>query len=96
MTRAGATVSVIALGTEKSQDADLLKEIAELGQGRIFFCDRPGDIPDIFTQETISVPGPPFWKNQTPCTARPVEPDCRGTAGLAPDDRRVQPLLPEG
>ena len=55
MTRAGATVSVIALGTEKSQDADLLKEIAELGQGRIFFCDRPGDIPDIFTQETISV-----------------------------------------
>ena len=66
MTRAGATVSVIALGTEKSQDAELLKEIAELGQGRIFFCDRPGDIPDIFTQETISVARAAFLEEQTP------------------------------
>lgn len=66
MTQAGATVSVIALGTEKSSDAALLKEIAELGKGRIFFCDRPGDIPDIFTQETISVARSAFLEEKTP------------------------------
>jgi len=66
MVREGATVSVIALGTEKSADAGLLKEIADLGQGRIFFCDRPKDIPNIFAQETISVARAAFIKERTP------------------------------
>lgn len=66
MVKEGSTVSVIALGTEKSADAALLKEIAELGQGRIFFCDRPGDIPNIFAQETISVARAAFIRERTP------------------------------
>ena len=33
----GATVSVIGLGTEADKDADLLKDIAARGKGRIFF-----------------------------------------------------------
>lgn len=66
MVKEGTTVSVIALGSEKSSDAALLKEIAELGQGRIFFCDRPGDIPNIFAQETISVARSAFIRERTP------------------------------
>ncbi len=66
MVKEGATVSVIALGTEKSADAGLLKEIADLGRGRIFFCDRPANIPNIFAQETISVARATFIKERTP------------------------------
>lgn len=65
MVKEGATVSVIALGTEKSADAGLLREIAELGRGRIFFCDRPGDIPGIFAQETVSVARAAFIRERT-------------------------------
>ena len=72
MVKEGATVSVIALGTEKSADAGLLREIAELGRGRIFFCDRPGDIPGIFAQETVSVARAAFIRERTLL---------RGTAG---------------
>lgn len=71
MTAAGATVSVIALGTKTSSDARLLEEIASLGKGRIFFCDRPGDIPGIFAQETVSVARATFIKDPTPVHGTP-------------------------
>lgn len=71
MIKEGATVSVIALGSEKSGDASLLKEIAELGEGRIFFCDQPGDIPNIFAQETISVARAVFIRERTPLHSTP-------------------------
>ncbi len=55
MAREEVTVSVIALGNEGSSDAALLREIADLGRGRVYFCENPGDIPAIFAQETVSV-----------------------------------------
>jgi uncharacterized membrane protein len=55
MVDAGATVSVIGMGTEKDSDAALLKEIAELGKGRIFFTDEPSTLPALFAQETVTV-----------------------------------------
>ncbi len=51
----GGTCSVIALGTEHDSDADFLKDVALLGKGRIFFTDRPEDLPNVFTAETIAV-----------------------------------------
>ena len=54
-TKAGITVSVIAMGTEQDSDANLLKEIAALGQGRISFAVEPGDIPRLFAQETLRI-----------------------------------------
>ncbi len=62
----GATVSVIAMGTPTDCDADLLKEIAKLGEGRIFFCDNPKDIPHVFAQETVSVARATFIREVTP------------------------------
>ncbi len=55
MTDEGATVSVIGLGTDRDVDSELCKEIAKLGNGRIFFSDRPMDIPKIFAQETVTI-----------------------------------------
>jgi hypothetical protein len=49
------TVSVIGLGTEKDPDADLLKEVAARGGGRIYFAEDATSLPRIFSQETIAV-----------------------------------------
>jgi len=55
MVSKNTTVSVIALGTRQDPDAKLLEEIAALGGGRIFFTNQPGELPNIFAQETVSV-----------------------------------------
>jgi Mg-chelatase subunit ChlD len=52
---AGITVSVIGLGTDKDSDAELLKDIAKRGKGRIFFSDKPEDLPRLFAQDTFVV-----------------------------------------
>jgi Mg-chelatase subunit ChlD len=53
--KAGITVSVIGLGTEKDVDAELLKDIAKRGKGRIFFTDKPEELPRLFAQDTFVV-----------------------------------------
>lgn len=63
MTDNGATISVIGLGTDTDVDADFLKDIAKLGNGRIFFSDRPLDIPKIFAQETVTIARSAFLKD---------------------------------
>src|SRR5439155_1356624 len=47
--------SVIGLGTERDQDAELLKDIAKRGKGRIFFTDKPDELPRLFAQDTFVV-----------------------------------------
>lgn len=49
---AGITVSVIGLGHETDCDAELLKKIADAGNGRIFFTNEPRELPRIFLQDT--------------------------------------------
>ena len=53
--KAGITVSVIGLGTERDKDADLLKDIAKRGKGRVFFSDNPNELPRLFAQDTFVV-----------------------------------------
>ncbi|WP_367872855.1 VWA domain-containing protein [Luteolibacter sp. Populi] len=55
MQKEGATVSVIGLGTPKDVDSALIEDIAKRGGGRVFFTDRPMDIPKIFAQETVTI-----------------------------------------
>jgi len=55
MTSEGASISVIGLGTNADTDAALCEDIAKLGNGRIFFSERPMDIPQIFAQETVTI-----------------------------------------
>ncbi len=55
MTGEGTTISVIGLGTRSDSDATFLEDIAKRGGGRMFFTDVPGDLPNIFAQETVTV-----------------------------------------
>jgi hypothetical protein len=53
--KAGITVSVIGMGTERDVDAELLKDIARRGKGRIFFSNDPEEFPRLFAQDTFVV-----------------------------------------
>ena len=65
MTDAGATISVIGLGTARDVDSALLEDIAKLGNGRIFFSNEPMDIPRIFAQETVAIARSAFIEEPT-------------------------------
>lgn len=53
--KANITVSVIGLGKANDVDADLLRDIAKRGNGRIFFTDDANDLPRLFAQDTFIV-----------------------------------------
>ena len=50
MADAGITVSTVALG---AADKALMASIAEIGRGRYYETDDPGNVPQIFTKETM-------------------------------------------
>lgn len=53
--KAGITVSVIAVGTTADPDAQLLQQVAALGKGNILFTNDAEELPQLFTQDTMSV-----------------------------------------
>jgi len=67
--KAGITVSVIGLGTPKDKDADLLRDIAKRGNGRIFFTDKAEELPRLFAQDTFVVARNTFIDENTPMEA---------------------------
>ncbi|MHB1156423.1 MAG: VWA domain-containing protein [Phycisphaerales bacterium] len=52
---AGITVSVVGLGRPTDSDAELLRDIAKRGDGRMFFTDNPSELPRLFAQDTMVV-----------------------------------------
>ncbi|QJE98742.1 VWA domain-containing protein [Luteolibacter luteus] len=70
MKKEGCTVSVIGLGTKMDADAKLVEDIGKRGDGRIFFTDRPVDIPKIFAQETVTIARSAFIED--PVGAQPT------------------------
>jgi len=65
MKKEKVSISVIGMGTEKDQDADFLKDIAQRGNGRIFF-DEATELPAIFAQETVAVARSAFLEEPVP------------------------------
>jgi hypothetical protein len=61
----GITVSTIGMGSMSDKDADFLKDVAKLGNGRSFFANNPADLPDVFAQETVAVARSTFIKDPT-------------------------------
>lgn len=55
MVKDGITISVIGLGRETDSGGPFLKEVAQLGKGRIFFNQNPTDLPAVFAQDTVAV-----------------------------------------
>ena len=47
------TLSVIGLGHETDCDGEILKKIAEAGNGRCFFTNEPQELPRLFSQDTF-------------------------------------------
>lgn len=70
MRAANATVSVIGLGTERDPDAELLKDIAARGGGRIFFTNDAAELPSLFAQETVAVARSTFLEEPAPAAPR--------------------------
>ncbi len=64
--KAGITASVIGLGTPKDKDAELLRDIAKRGNGRIFFTDKPEELPRLFAQDTFVAARNTFLDERTP------------------------------
>lgn len=62
---ADATVSVIGMGTDLDRDADVLREVAQRGGGRMFFSADANELPAIFAQETVSIARAAFIKEPT-------------------------------
>lgn len=69
---AGITISVIGLGTEHDKDAELLKDIARRGGGRVLFTDKPEELPLLFTQETFVVARSTFLDEPVRVEATPA------------------------
>ena len=65
MTKAGITVSVIGLGTEKDADADLLKDVAARGAGQCMFTEDARELPRLFAQDTFLVARSAFQEELT-------------------------------
>ena len=55
MVKERITISVIGLGNDSDSGAAFLREVADLGKGRIFFNANPSDLPALFAQETVAV-----------------------------------------
>ncbi|MBI1370562.1 MAG: VWA domain-containing protein [Planctomycetes bacterium] len=69
--KAGMTCSVIGLGTPHDSDADLLRDIARRGDGRIFFTENPEELPRLFAQDTFVVARSSFIEDPTPIKLTP-------------------------
>jgi Mg-chelatase subunit ChlD len=54
-TKAGISVSVIALGTKKDRDSEFLIDVAKRGEGRVFFTQDPHELPRLFAQDTFTI-----------------------------------------
>ena len=66
MATAGATVSVIGLGSKSDPDAAFIEDIAKRGNGRMFYSTDPTALPNIFAQETVAVARSTFVEETTP------------------------------
>ncbi|HKC87260.1 MAG TPA: VWA domain-containing protein, partial [Blastocatellia bacterium] len=64
--QSGVTVSVIGLGKPTDSDAELLRDIAKLGAGQIFFTENAEELPRLFAQDTIIVARSMFLDQPTP------------------------------
>lgn len=81
---AGITISVIGLGTEKDSDAELLKDIAKRGGGRMFFTNDPEELPRLFAQDTFVVARSTFVDEVTAVHATGALPSLTGKAFTVP------------
>ncbi|MDD9945188.1 MAG: VWA domain-containing protein [Myxococcales bacterium] len=65
-TEAGGSLSVIGLGTDSDPDAELLRRIAVLGNGRAYLTSDPLQLPRVFAQDVMHVARRTFIEEESP------------------------------
>ena len=92
--KAGITISVVGLGTEKDCDAELLKDIARRGGGQCMFTNVAQELPRLFAQDTFLVARSAVSgrSGQRSPHGR-ADFDHPAAAGRFSQDRRIQSLL---
>ena len=68
--KAGITISVVGLGTEKDCDAELLKDIAQRGGGQCMFTNVAQELPRLFAQDTFVIARSAFLDEPVAVRAR--------------------------
>ncbi len=81
--RAGITVSVIGLGGPGDPDADLLRDVAKRGGGRIAFAKRAVELPRLFAHETVLISRSSWIDEPVRLVRRPELSALLGTGALA-------------
>lgn len=71
MNQAGITLSVIALGTPGDPHADFLRQIAQIGQGEVYFTTQSEDLPRLFAQDTLTAARSTFVDQPTEVVVAP-------------------------
>ncbi len=71
-TEIGITCSVIALGQDSDCHAQLCRDIAKAGQGRIFFTNNAVELPRLFAQDTMVVARNTFIGKPIKVVANPL------------------------
>jgi Mg-chelatase subunit ChlD len=84
--KAGITISVVGLGTEKDCDAELLKDIARRGGGQCMFTNIAQELPRLFAQDTFLIARSAFLED-------PVA--VRSTGGLSAITRQALGEFPK-
>lgn len=80
MREARVTLSTVAVGTDA--DTGLLEAMARVGRGRYHFAAEPGDIPEVFTRETIMATRSVLVNEQFYPAAASAGPLLRGLAAV--------------
>jgi len=62
---AGGSLSVIGLGTPADTDAQLLRDIAKLGGGNVYFTNDARQLPRVFAQDVMYVARKTFIEERT-------------------------------
>ncbi|HBF33422.1 TPA: hypothetical protein DDW35_02540, partial [Candidatus Sumerlaeota bacterium] len=68
--KSGVTVSVVGLGTEHDKDAELLKDIAKIGKGSVYFTEDAAQLTQFFTADAITYTRNSFVTEPAPMKIR--------------------------
>ena len=92
--KAGITISVVGLGTEKDCDAELLKDIARRGGGQCMFTNVAQELPRLFAQDTfLDRPKRVLGRAGRRSPHGRADFDHPAAAGRFSQDRRIQSVL---
>lgn len=68
--KAGVTVSVVGLGTDRDVDAEFLKDVAQRGAGSVYFTQDAAQLVQFFTADTLTYTRNRFIEDPAPIKVR--------------------------